>query len=217
MGTAYIGNDWDNILKDVFEGEEFAALAQRLKQEYATQTIYPFKQDVFNALKLTPHASVKVVILGQDPYINGEAHGLCFSVKQSYPLPPSLKNIFKEQLSDLGIENKGGDLSQWARQGVLLLNACLTVRAGLSRSHKDIGWRVVTDRVMQSLRGRGIIFVLWGNDAKAYIPMLPNECILKAAHPSPLSANNGFFGCKHFSQINEILQQRGDTPIDWRT
>ena len=192
-----------------------------LKIEYAKYRILPSMYDIFNALKYTDYKDVKVVILGQDPYHEiGQAHGLCFSVLDHVPLPASLKNIFKELTTDLNIPYpKTGNLTKWAKQGVLLLNTVLTVREHYANSHKNKGWEIFTNQVIELLnqRDESIIFVLWGNDAKQKKSLItnPKHFILTASHPSPLSAFNGFFGCKHFSKINEILQKNHQLPIDW--
>ena len=192
-----------------------------LKIEDANYRIFPSMYDIFNALKYTDYKDVKVVILGQDPYHEiGQAHGLCFSVLDHVPLPASLKNIFKELTTDLNIPYpKTGNLTKWAKQGVLLLNTVLTVREHYANSHKNKGWEIFTNQVIELLnqRDESIIFVLWGNDAKQKKSLItnPKHFILTASHPSPLSAFNGFFGCKHFSKINEILQKNHQLPIDW--
>lgn len=217
-----LNNSWDKILKGEFEKEYYLNLREFLKNEYIRYTIYPNMYDIFNALKYTSYEDVKVVILGQDPYHGkGQAHGLCFSVRDGVPFPPSLKNIFLEIKNDLGIEvPKSGNLSKWAHQGVLLLNTVLTVREGMAGSHQNKGWEIFTDEVITKLNERkeAIIFVLWGNFAKSKKKLItnPNHIILEAAHPSPLSAYNGFFGCKHFSKINSILKEKNQTLIDWK-
>lgn len=217
-----IGNDWDNILKEDFDSESYAALRTFLRNEYTSNTIYPNMYDIFNALKYTAYSDVKVVIIGQDPYHGeGQAHGLSFSVKPGIPAPPSLVNIFKELYSDLGITPPNhGCLEKWAKQGVLLLNAVLTVRASQPNSHKGKGWEIITDSVIQNLNQREepMVFMLWGANAGAKRALItnPNHLVLRAAHPSPLSAYNGFFGCRHFSKANAFLSSKGITPIDWR-
>lgn len=216
-----IGNDWDSLLAGEFDKEYYQMLRAFLVSEYRSRTIYPSMYDIFNALKSTPYGEVKAVILGQDPYHGpGQAHGMCFSVKKGVPKPPSLVNIFKEIQSDLGIAPpEHGNLQYWADQGVLLLNTVLTVRAGTPNSHKGKGWEVFTDKVISLLdqREKPIVFLLWGANAKAKTALIrnPNHLILTAAHPSPLSAHNGFFGCRHFSRTNEFLKEKGETPIDW--
>ena len=216
-----IGNDWDEILDGEFKKEYYIKLREFLKSEYKSHRIYPDMYDIFNALKWTSYANTKVVILGQDPYHEeGQAMGMSFSVPEGVAIPPSLVNIFKEIKSDLGIECiKNGDLTRWAKQGVLLLNATLTVRKGQAGSHKGIGWEQFTSQIIKLLneREKPVIFVLWGNNAKAVLPLITNKrhFVLTSAHPSPLSAHNGFFGCKHFSKINNILLSMGQQPIDW--
>lgn len=217
-----IGNSWDNILKDDFGGENYQNLRRFLAEEYRTHTIYPDMHHIFSALKETAFEDVKVVIIGQDPYHNpGQAHGMCFSVMPGTDTPPSLVNVFKEIKSDLGIANTNPYLIDWAKQGVLLLNAVLTVHAGQAGSHRGKGWEILTDSIIKKLNERNepIVFMLWGAYArskKGYITN-PNHLVLECAHPSPLSAYNGFFGCKHFSKCNEFLTQNGLKPIDWRT
>lgn len=216
-----IGNDWDAILADEWEKEYYLTLRQTLKQEYATRRIYPPMQDIFNALRYTSFADTKVVIIGQDPYHGaGQAHGLCFSVPSGVPLPPSLKNIFQELSADLGVPpSADGDLTRWARQGVLLLNTALTVREGQPTSHKGLGWERVTDRIIAELNKKEtpVVFLLWGAHAqrKGELVHNPIHYKLQTVHPSPLSAHRGFFGCRHFSKTNALLQRHGLTPIDW--
>lgn len=216
-----IGNSWDDLLKDEFQKDYYKNLREFLKNEYSHHIIYPNMFDIFNALKYTAYEDVKVVIIGQDPYHEeGQAHGLCFSVKENVPFPPSLKNIFKELNTDLNIPiPQNGDLTKWAKQGVLLLNTCLTVRAHYANSHKGKGWEILTNKIIELLneRKQPIIFVLWGNDAKTKKQLITNPIhyVLEAAHPSPLSAYNGFFGCKHFSKINAILKKNNIKEIDW--
>ena len=218
----HIGNDWDELLKDYFASEQYQALRRFLAEEYRTHTVYPGMYDIFNALKYTSFAETRVVILGQDPYHGpGQAHGLCFSVQKGVEPPPSLKNIFHEIKEDLGLpEPKNGELTAWARQGVLLLNTVLTVRAHQPNSHKGHGWEPFTDRVIELLNEKQtpIVFLLWGANArnKAKIVTNPIHIKLEAPHPSPLSAYNGFFGCRHFSKANAWLEKTGQTPIDWR-
>ncbi len=217
-----IGNDWDNILADEWEKPYYKELREFLKNEYKTQRIYPNMYDIFNALKYTSFADTKVVIIGQDPY-HGEnqAHGLCFSVKRGIMPPPSLKNMYKEMQSDLGIPIAShGELTSWAKQGVLMLNAVLTVREGCPNSHKGKGWENFTDRVIGELNKKQtpVIFLLWGANAekKAQIITNPIHKKLITVHPSPLSASRGFFGCKHFSKTNELLKSFGLEPINWQ-
>lgn len=216
-----IGNDWDEILKGEFDKEYYQNIHAFLKEEYKTHTIYPNMFDIFNALKYTPYESVKVVIIGQDPYHGpNQAHGLCFSVQDNIKPPPSLVNIFKEINSDLGIEiPKSGNLTKWAKEGVLLLNNVLTVRAGSPNSHKGKGWEQFTDCIIKKLNMREspLVFLLWGSNARSKASLITNKnhLILESVHPSPLSAYGGFFGCRHFSKTNEFLKQNGQTPIDW--
>lgn len=219
----HFGNDWDARLKGEFEKPYYQALRRRLITEYKTQTIYPGMYDIFKAMQYTSFEDVRCVILGQDPYHGpGQAHGLCFSVRRPTPPPPSLQNIFKEIRDDVGIDNTGrhGELTRWAKEGVLLLNAVLTVRAGLANSHRGLGWETFTDHVIDLLDGRQkpVVFLLWGRQAQAKAARIqnPRHLILKAAHPSPLSANHGFFGCRHFSRTNAFLQAQGMGEIDWR-
>lgn len=218
----HIGNSWDDILSEEFKKPYYLALREFLKKEYATQTIYPNMYDIFNSLKYTSYEDVKAVIIGQDPYHGpNQAHGLCFSVKRGVIPPPSLQNIFKELKNDLGIDPpNNGELTDWARQGVLLLNAVLTVREGQANSHKGKGWEQLTDEIIRKLndRDKPIAFILWGANAKAKAQFVTNpiHAVFTAAHPSPLSAYNGFFGCRHFSKVNSFLQQNGIAPIDWR-
>ncbi len=217
----FITKNWYDILKDEFEQDYFKNLQNFLKEEYNARTIYPQAKDVFAALNLTKYNDVKVVILGQDPYINeGQAHGLCFSVEK-VKSPPSLVNIYKELEADLGCYiPDNGNLTKWAKQGVLLLNSVLTVRAGASFSHKGKGWEIFTHKIIELLAKRQdpIVFLIWGGGAKSIIKDidLSKHHVLYAPHPSPLSAYNGWFGCKHFSQCNEFLKNNGKTPIDWQ-
>lgn len=217
----HIGNDWDDVLKDLFQSELYLSIREFLKKEYSTRIIYPPMADIFNAFKYTPYSEVKAVILGQDPYHGeGQAHGLCFSVKDGVEPPPSLVNIYKELKSDLGIEPpRSGCLTKWAKQGVLLLNTTLTVRAGAANSHSKCGWQEFTDEVIRILakREKPMVFLLWGANARAKKSLISgsNHLILECAHPSPLSAFNGFFGCKHFSKTNDFLIKNGETPINW--
>lgn len=218
----HLGNDWDKILGDEFTKEYYLSLREFLKQEYASRTIYPDMYDIFNALKETPYRSVKAVILGQDPYHGpGQAHGMCFSVQPGTPRPPSLVNIFKELEADCGIAaSESGFLQPWAEQGVLLLNAVLTVRAGSPNSHAGRGWETFTDQVIRHLNDREqpIVFLLWGANARSKKSLISasGHLVLESAHPSPLSAHRGFFGCRHFSKTNEFLKANGMQPVDWR-
>lgn len=216
-----LGNDWDNILADEWQKPYYLELREFLKKEYSTKTVYPNMNDIFNALKLTSFADTKVVIIGQDPYHGyGQAHGLCFSVKKGVVPPPSLKNIYKELHSDIGFKIPNhGELTSWAKQGVLLLNNVLTVREGLPNSHKGKGWENFTDRVIGELNRKEIpvVFLLWGANAqkKAEIITNPIHRKLISVHPSPLSASRGFLGCRHFSKTNEILHENHINPINW--
>lgn len=218
----HIGNSWDDILAEEFKKEYYLDLREFLKREYANYNVYPNMYDIFNSLKYAPYEKVKAVIIGQDPYHGpGQAHGLCFSVKAGVAPPPSLQNIFKELKADLGIDPpNNGELTDWANQGVLMLNSVLTVREGMANSHKGKGWEILTDEIIRKLneRDKPIAFILWGGNAKAKAPLITNPIhgIFKAAHPSPLSAYNGFFGCHHFSLVNKFLTDNGIPPIDWR-
>lgn len=217
-----IGNEWDTLLAGEFKKDYYLRLRSILANEYKTQTIYPNMYDIFNALKYTSYSDVKAVILGQDPYHGpGQAHGLCFSVKKGVEPPPSLKNIFKEIEDELGIEPPNhGELTAWTKQGVLLLNTVLTVRAGQANSHKGLGWESFTDKVIELLneRNKPMVFLLWGANARQKTTLITNPAhlILSCAHPSPLSAYNGFFGCGHFKRCNDFLISNGEDPIDWR-
>lgn len=214
-------NDWDRLLKSEFQKEYYLRLREVLKTEYKTQRIYPDMYDIFNAFKYTPYENVKAVIIGQDPYHQpGQAHGLCFSVKKGVKIPPSLKNIYDEIQSDLGLQPANhGELTSWARQGVLMLNSVLTVREGQPNSHKTIGWETFTDNVIRLLNQHQtpIVFLLWGKNAqqKARFITNPKHLKLMTVHPSPLSAYGGFFGCRHFSKANEFLVANGLSPINW--
>lgn len=219
----HIGNDWDEILKDEWEKPYYLKLREFLKEEYKNHNIYPKAENIFNALKYTSFEDTKVVIIGQDPYHGaGQAHGLCFSVLPGVKLPPSLKNIFKELETDIDgfVSPQSGELTAWAKQGVLMLNNVLTVREASPNSHKGLGWENVTDRIISELNKKQtpVVFLLWGNNAitKARIITNPLHTKLTSVHPSPLSAYGGFFGCKHFSKTNEILVSAGLKPIDWR-
>lgn len=217
-----ITNDWLKELEPEFQKPYYNKLFEFVKTEYNTTQVFPPADDIFNAFHLTPLNEVKVVILGQDPYHNvGQAHGLCFSVKPEVAAPPSLVNIYKELKDDLGcyIPNNGY-LVKWAQQGILMLNTVLTVRAHMANSHRGKGWEEFTDAAILALnkQDRPIVFILWGRPAQMKEKMLnnPNHLILKAAHPSPLSAHNGFFGSRPFSQTNRFLEQHGLAPIDWQ-
>lgn len=216
-----IGNDWDTLLAEEFKKEYYLKLREFLKQEYFSRNVYPPMGDIFNALRFTSHEAARVVILGQDPYHGpGQAHGLCFSVKSGVPKPPSLKNIFKELADEYGIsEPPTGELTGWAKQGVLLLNTTLTVREGSPASHKGHGWEILTDRVIQLIneKSKPVVFILWGGHARAKKALITNPAhlALECAHPSPLSAYAGFFGCGHFKRANDFLISHGLEPIDW--
>ena len=217
-----LNNHWDDLLKDEFQKPYYQKLRAILAREYQTHTVYPDMYDIFNALRATDYKDVKAVILGQDPYHGpGQAHGLCFSVKPGVPAPPSLKNIFKELKDELDIPIPDtGYLMPWAKQGVLMLNTVLTVRAGEANSHKGLGWETLTDRVIELLNDREqpMVFFLWGANAKRKRELLtnPSHLVLSCAHPSPLSASSGFFGCGHFKACNDFLKKHNMTPIDWR-
>ncbi|WMJ22557.1 uracil-DNA glycosylase [Paludicola sp. MB14-C6] len=214
-------NEWNNLLHEEMHKPYMQNLYDFIENEYHTQTIYPKKEDLFTALRLTPFTKVKVVIIGQDPYHQpNQAHGLSFSVKEGNKIPPSLRNIYKEIENSIGIKSSAsGDLSRWAKQGVLLLNAILTVRDSSPLSHKGKGWELFTDQIISFLNqsDKSIVFLLWGNDAKKKVELItnPNHLILTSVHPSPLSASRGFFGCNHFQLANEALIQNGLEPIDW--
>ena len=216
-----IGNEWDALLCEEFQKEYYLRLRAFLAREYKSRRIFPDMYDIFNALKYTSYSDVKAVILGQDPYHGeGQAHGLCFSVKKGVEPPPSLKNMFKELNDDIGMKTPDhGELAKWARQGVLMLNTVLTVRSGEANSHKGMGWEIFTDKVIETLNSREkpIVFILWGANARRKKELItnPQHKILETAHPSPLSAYNGFFGCKHFSKTNEFLISIGESAIDW--
>ena len=220
--TVKFGNDWDTLLAGEFEKDYYLRLRAFLKSEYSSRTVYPDMYDIFNAMKYTAYKDVKAVILGQDPYHGpGQAHGLCFSVKKGVAPPPSLVNIFRELHDDLGIDPPPhGELTSWAKNGVLLLNTVLTVRAGAANSHRNMGWEIFTDRVIKLLNEREtpMVFLLWGTPARQKEKLItnPNHLILHTVHPSPLSAYGGFFGCRHFSQCNEFLVSKGIEPIDWK-
>ena len=216
-----LGNDWDEVLCSEFEKEYYLKLREFLKTEYSTRRIYPPMNDIYNALRYTTYKDARIVILGQDPYHGpGQAHGLCFSVKPGVALPPSLKNIFKELSAEVGMTiPDSGELTGWARQGVLLLNTTLTVREGLPQSHKGQGWEILTDRIISAMNEKStpVVFMLWGGNARAKRSLItsPQHLVLECAHPSPLSAYNGFFGCGHFKRANEFLEAQGLQPIDW--
>ena len=219
---AILKNDWANYLEAEFQKEYYLKLRQFLIAEYRTRTVYPDMYDIYNALHYTPYANTKVVILGQDPYHGpGQAHGLSFSVKPGVPPPPSLQNIFKELHDDLGCRIPDhGHLAKWAEQGVLLLNAVLTVRAGEPNAHRNMGWEIFTDRVMEVLNQKEepVVFLLWGSHAqqKARLITNPRHMLIRSPHPSPLSAHRGFFGSRPFSRANEALRRSGQKEIDWQ-
>ncbi len=216
-----IGNDWDEKLKIVENSEGFKKFLSIVDNEYKTKTIFPPKDYVFNALKLTPYNNVKVVIVGQDPYHGvGEAHGLSFSVQKGIKIPPSLQNIYKELNDDLKIPPKdNGDLTNWAKEGVLLLNAVLTVEKDKAASHRNLGWELFTDYIIKLVNAKDtpVVFILWGNFAKEKKKLITNSkhLVLTSPHPSPFSAYSGFFGSKPFSKTNEFLVKTGQKPIDW--
>ena len=222
MNVLNLGNSWSELLMDEFSKDYYKKLSAFLAGEYNTRTIYPAKDDIFNALRYTAYEDVKVVLLGQDPYHGaGQAHGLSFSVKPGIKAPPSLVNMYKELRDDLGLfVPNNGYLVKWAKQGVLLLNTVLTVREGSPNSHKGKGWEHFTNKIIEILNDREdpIVFLLWGNNAKEKTKIITNNNhhILTTVHPSPLSANAGFFGCKHFSKTNEILKGLNKEPIDWQ-
>ena len=220
---AMIDNDWLPCIQDEFKKPYYKELYRFIRQEYNTRVVYPPADDIFNAFHLTPLSEVKALILGQDPYHGPrQAHGLCFSVlPDQSEIPPSLQNIYQELKEDLEcfIPNNGY-LEKWARQGVLMLNTVLTVRAHQPGSHQGRGWEQFTDAIIQAVNAqeRPVVYLLWGRPAQSKIPMLtnPGHLILKAPHPSPYSADRGFFGCRHFSQANEFLRANGQEPIDWQ-
>jgi len=220
---AAIENDWLDVIKPEFKKPYYKDLFEKVKEEYHNYEVFPPSEEIFNAFHLTPYSKVKVVIIGQAPYFHiGQAHGLCFSVKPGVKTPPSLVNIYKELNTDLGLKiPNNGYLVKWAEQGVFMLNAVLTVRALNPNSHQGMGWEKFTDAAIEALgkSDRPIVFMLWGNSARAKKKLLgnnPNHLILEAPHPSPLSAYHGFFGCKHFSQANFFLEEHGEKGIDWQ-
>jgi uracil-DNA glycosylase len=213
--------DWNERLAPLFADERYLKIRAFLKEEYSQHIVYPDMYDLYNAFKFTPFSSLRVVLLGQDPYHNvGQAHGLCFSVQDGIQPPPSLVNIFKELQADIGCPvPKSGNLTKWAKEGVLLLNTSLSVREHQANSHAKCGWAWFTDSVIQliSEQKEHVVFILWGGNARSKKPLIDKNkhLILECAHPSPLSAYNGFFGCKHFSKTNEYLIKHGLSPIDW--
>lgn len=216
-----IGNDWDKKLKIIWESEGFKKFYKIIENEYNTKTIFPPKDYIFNALKLTPYSNTKVVIVGQDPYHGvGEAHGLSFSVQEGIKIPPSLQNIYKELNADLGIpiHNKG-DLTKWGKEGVLMLNAVLTVEKDKPASHRNLGWELLTDYIIKVLNQKEepVVFILWGNFAKEKSKYItnPKHYIITSPHPSPFSARTGFFGSKPFSKTNNFLKSKNIKEIDW--
>ena len=215
-----IGNDWDIVLKSVWESPGFHKFMSKVKYEYDHYTCYPKYENIFNSLKLTPYKDVKVVIIGQDPYHGeGEAHGLSFSVQKGVKLPPSLQNIFKELNDDLEIKNTTGDLTSWAREGVLLLNSILSVRKDSPLSHKDLGWQLLTDHIIKliNLKDTPVVFILWGSFARSKKPLITNKkhLVIESTHPSPFSARNGFFGSRPFSKTNEFLKKNKIKEVDF--
>jgi uracil-DNA glycosylase len=215
-------NEWDILIRDEFSKPYYISLRQFLMKEYTYSKVYPDMNDIFNSLTLTSFSDVKVIIIGQDPYHGeGQAHGLAFSVKKGVDIPPSLMNIFKELHNDVGFEIPNhGFLEEWAKQGVLLLNTVLTVRKDEPNSHKGCGWEQFTDQVIKTLnkKEKPVVFILWGNNAKQKEKLITNNVhlVLTAPHPSPLSAYNGFWDCKHFSKTNDFLKMTGQSPIDWQ-
>lgn len=215
-----INKKWDIILKDDFSSEYFKKLGVFVKNEYSKKTIYPEYKNIFNALRYTDYDDVKVVILGQDPYHGDrEAHGLSFSVKNGIPMPPSLRNIFKELKNDIGVDRTQTDLTDWAKQGVLLLNSIMTVVKDSPLSHKDKGWEIFTDHIIKYLgeREKPMVFILWGSYARSKKELIKNKnhLIIESVHPSPLSAARGFFGSKPFSKTNDFLKQNNLSEIKW--
>ena len=217
-----IGNDWDEVLGEEFDKPYYQEVRSFLDSEYRNRTVYPLPQYIYTALRLTPYKDVKVVILGQDPYHEpGQAHGLAFSVNKGIEIPPSLVNIYKELHDDLGcsIPNHGC-LTEWAKQGVLLLNAVLTVQAHRANSHKGKGWEQLTDTIIQKVNEKEepVVFILWGSNARSKKQFITSQkhLVLESVHPSPLSAYNGFFGSRPFSKTNRFLQENGIQPIDWQ-
>ena len=216
-----IGNDWDIVLKSVWESPGFHKFMDKVKEEYKNYTCYPAYENIFNALKSTPYSKVKIVILGQDPYHGeGEAHGLSFSVQEGIKLPPSLQNIYKELYDDLGIKNgPSGDLTPWTKEGVLLLNSVLTVRKDMPASHKDLGWQLLTDHIIKliNFKKEPVVFILWGNFARSKKVFItnPKHLVIESTHPSPFSARNGFFGSKPFSKANNFLKKNNIKEVNF--
>ncbi len=216
-----IGNDWDKLLKTVWESDGFKKFMCEVNKQYKNKICFPKYENIFNALKMTPYENVKAVIIGQDPYHgDGQAHGLSFSVQKGIAKPPSLQNIFKELKDDLGIEiSESGDLTKWAKEGVLLLNSILTVEKNKPLSHKDLGWQLLTDHIIKILNQKNtpVVFILWGSFARSKKVLIKNpiHLIIESAHPSPLSAYNGFFGSRPFSKTNNFLKQNKIKEIDF--
>lgn len=215
-----IGNDWDEKLDTVWKSSGFQKFMNVIKHEYETKTCYPEYKNIFNALKLTPYSNVKIVIIGQDPYHGeGEAHGLSFSVQDGVALPPSLQNIYKELYNDLSIKNTRGDLTSWAKEGVLLLNSILSVEKDKPLSHSKLGWQLLTDHIIKILNQKEepIVFILWGSYARSKKEFITNKkhLIIESVHPSPLSASRGFFGSKPFSKANEFLKKNNIKEVDF--
>lgn len=216
-----IGNSWDNVLSEEFGADYFLKLSEFIENERQSHNVFPCEDEMFTAFKLCDFDKVKVVIFGQDPYHEiGQAHGLAFSVKEGIKVPPSLKNIHKELETEFGFSNTSGTLTKWAEQGVLMLNAVLTVRESEANSHKNKGWEMFTDKVVKALgeREEPTVFLLWGANARSKKKFVKNKnhLVLECAHPSPLSAYRGFFGCGHFKQTNEFLAKNGQEKIDWQ-
>ena len=216
-----IGNDWDNVLKSVWNSDGFKRFMKKVDDEYNHYTCYPSYENIFNALKQTPYKDVKIVIIGQDPYHGeGEAHGLSFSVQEGVKFPPSLQNIFKELYNDLGIKNTKGDLTPWAKEGVLLLNSILSVEKDKPLSHKDLGWQLLTDHIIKliNLKEEPVVFILWGSYARSKKEFITNKkhLIIESAHPSPLSASRGFFGSKPFSKANNFLKSHNIKEVNFQ-
>ena len=216
-----IGNDWDEKLDTVWKSEGFKKFMSVIKHEYETKTCYPEYKNIFNALKYTPYSNVKIVIIGQDPYHGeGEAHGLSFSVQEGVALPPSLQNIYKELYNDLGIKNVKGDLTSWAKEGVLLLNSILSVEKDKPLSHSKLGWQLLTDHIIKILNQKQepIVFILWGSYARSKKEFITNKkhLIIESVHPSPLSVSRGFFGSKPFSKANAFLKKNNIKEVDFK-
>lgn len=216
-----IGNDWDEVLSKVWDSPGFNKFMNKVKDNYKNHTCFPKYENIFNALKLTPYKDVKIVIIGQDPYHGeGEAHGLSFSVQEGVKFPPSLQNIFKELYNDLGIKNTKGDLTPWAKEGVLLLNSILSVEKDKPLSHKDLGWQLLTDHIIKliNLKEEPVVFILWGSYARSKKVFITNKkhLIIESAHPSPLSASRGFFGSKPFSKANNFLKSHNIKEVNFQ-